>query len=60
MNTLLNHLFTAISKAETKKLTTVVNETLAFDVQQQKTFTAANLWNIQKKGTSMLQKRRYL
>jgi len=60
MNTLNNSLLNTISKAETKKLTTVVDETIAFDVHQQKTFTAANLWNIQRRGTTMVQRRRFL
>ena len=59
MNTTTNNLFKSISEAETKKLTTVVNETLALDINQHKTITAAELWNIQRKGTSMLQRRRY-
>jgi hypothetical protein len=59
MNTTTNNLFKSISEAETKKLTTVVNETLAMDINQHKTISVAGLWNIQRKGTSMLQRRRY-
>ena len=60
MNTLHNNLFQTISKAETKNLTTIVKETIAFETAQHKTFTAANLWNIQRRGTTMVQRRRYL
>jgi len=60
MKTLHNNLFPTISKAETKTLTSIVKETIAFDAAQHKTFTAANLWNIQRRGTTMAQRRRYL
>jgi len=60
MNTLNNNLFATISKAETKTLTAIVKETIAFEHAQHKTFTAANLWNIQRRGTTMVQRRRYL
>ena len=57
MNTQFNNLFQAISEAETKKLTTVVNETIAFGNNQKKAFTAADLWNIQRQRKSLLQRR---
>jgi hypothetical protein len=57
MNTTTNNLFKAISEAETKTLTTVVKETLAFEVNQKKAFTAADLWNIQRQKRSLLQRR---
>ncbi|MEI9958014.1 MAG: hypothetical protein WDM90_17310 [Ferruginibacter sp.] len=60
MNTLNNNLFTTISKAETKTLTNIVKETIAFDVVKHTTFTAANLWNIQRRGTTMIQRRKCL
>jgi hypothetical protein len=59
MNTPNNNLFTVISKTETAKLTTVVNETLAFGLVKEKSFTAADLWNIQRQRKSILQRRHY-
>jgi len=41
-------LFSTLSNAELKTLTTTVDETLAFKTSTPKTFTAADLWNIQK------------
>jgi hypothetical protein len=57
MNTQNINLFGGISKAEKKQLVTVVNETIAFATNQQKTFTAAELWNIQRQKKSLLQRR---
>ncbi len=59
MNTKNNQLFTSLSKEETKSLTTVVNETIAFDALVNKPFTAAELWNIQRSRRSSLQRRHY-
>ena len=61
MNTTTSNLFKAISKTETKELTTIVNETLAFGVTQtqDKHFTAAELWNIQRQKRSILQRKHY-
>ncbi len=59
MNTQNNHLLKSISKEETKRLTNVVNETIAFDVNVVKSFTAADLWNIQRSRRSSLQRRHY-
>jgi hypothetical protein len=59
MNTQLKSLFTSISKTEKTKLTTVVNETLAFNLVKEKSFTAADLWNIQRQRKSTLQRRHY-
>jgi hypothetical protein len=57
MNTQNKHLFAAISKDETEKMTTIVNETIAFGISQKKSFTAADLWNIQRQRRSILQRR---
>jgi hypothetical protein len=57
MNTQNKDLFTAISKSETKQLTTVVKETLAFGLNQEKHFTAADLWNIQRQKRSIVSRR---
>lgn len=59
MNTQNNNLLKSISKEETKRLTTVVNETIAFDINTVKSFTAADLWNIQRSRRSSLQRRHY-
>jgi hypothetical protein len=52
MNTQTNNLFKAISKAETKKMVEIVNETLAFGMYKEKVFTATDLWNIQRQRKS--------
>lgn len=57
MNTQQNNLLVTISKTETIKLTTVVKETLATGMQHSKSFTAADLWNIQRQRKSSLQRR---
>jgi hypothetical protein len=59
MNTQNINLFSVINEAETKKLTTVISETLAFDLNQVKTFTAADLWNIQRQRRSNIQRRHF-
>jgi hypothetical protein len=60
MNTQNKSLFTAISKNETKELTTIVKETLAFGVvNQEKHFTAADLWNIQRQKRSVSKRRHF-
>jgi hypothetical protein len=57
MNTQNKNLFTSISEAENKKLTNVVEEKLQLDKGQVKTFTCADLWNIQRQSRTCLQKR---
>ena len=52
MNTQTNNLFKAISNVEAKKMGEVVNETLALGMQIAKTFTSADLWNIQRQRKS--------
>lgn len=59
MNTQNNNLFTSISKEETKNLTSVVNETIAFGHNQEKAFRAVDLWNIQRQRRSSLQRRHF-
>jgi len=59
MNTQNNSLFTSISKAATKELTTVVKETIAFGIIPERSFTAADLWNIQRQRKSSLQRRHF-
>ena len=51
--------FTKLSEYELAKLTRPVDETLAiaFIVPQQKTFTAAELWDIQRRQKNRVQRR---
>lgn len=56
MNTQLNNLFTTISKFETEKLTTIVNETVAVVANHKKSFTAADLWNIQRQRKTFVRR----
>jgi len=59
MNTQNKDLFKAISTTETKALTSVVKETLAFGINQEKHFTAADLWNIQRRKRSVVSRRHF-
>lgn len=52
--------FAQISKEHTEKLTTVVKETLALGFSQSKSFSSADLWNIQRRGRTMLQRRSFI
>lgn len=64
MKTQLTNLFASISKTEMADLTTEVKETLAlgFDHKNKinKTFSAAELWNIQRQHRSISQRRRFV
>ena len=57
MNTNNTNLFTRISDAQSTGLTTAVNETLVSETNKKKTFTAADLWNIQRQKKSFVQRR---
>jgi hypothetical protein len=57
MNTQNIHLLNTLTKAETSKLTTIVSETLALGMHPHKAFTAAELWNIQRRRRSFVQRR---
>ena len=58
MKKLSTNLFTIISAKDVENLTTVVKETLAASFNQQnKVFTAADLWNIQRQGKRREQRR---
>jgi len=61
MKTQLTNLFSQISKSQVAKLTVEVKETLAlgFKQDQTKTFSAAELWNIQRQRKSFTQRRRF-
>ncbi len=51
--------FSQISESDTEKLTTVINETIALGVIPVKIFSSADLWNIQRRGRTMMSKRTY-
>jgi hypothetical protein len=51
--------FSPISKEQTEKLTTVVKETIALGLNHAKTFSAADLWNIRRRGRTMMSRRSY-
>lgn len=55
MRTQSSNLFGQLSKATVKNLTTEVKETLAFgfSTSKTKTFSAAELWNIQRQRRSL-------
>lgn len=53
-----NGLFASISNINLQNLTSTIHETLAIgNYQNAKTFTAADLWNIQRQGKSRIQRR---
>jgi hypothetical protein len=54
-----NNLFETISIEQSTSLKSVVNETIATGLNQanNKAFTAADLWNIQRKGKTCIQRR---
>lgn len=54
-----NNLFNSISTEHTKELTTVVKETLATGFSQSRTFSVADLWNIQRRSRTMVSRRYY-
>ncbi len=49
--------FAPISKEYIENLTTVVKETLAVEFNHPKTFSTVDLWNIQRRGRTMYQRR---
>jgi hypothetical protein len=51
--------FSPISKSETEKLTTVVSETIALVVTPVRIFSSAELWDIQRRGRTMMSRRSY-
>ena len=46
-----------MNKEQTDYLTTVVSETIATDFVPLKLFTAADLWNIQRRGKTIMNRR---
>jgi hypothetical protein len=51
--------FSPISKEQTEKLTTIVKETLALGISHVKTFSSADLWNIQRRSRTMMSRRSF-
>lgn len=52
--------FSQISKGQTEKLTTIVHETLAIGYTQVKTFSTADLWNIQRRSRTIMNRRSFI
>ena len=52
--------FSPISKEQTEKLTTVVKETIALGLNQVKTFSTADLWNIQRRSRTLMSRRSFV
>ena len=54
-----NNLFTTLSNNQLESLTTQVQETLAFasNINNNKVFTNADLWNIHRKAKNRIQRR---
>ncbi len=59
MKKLSNNFLIQMSKKQFENLTTVVKETLATDINMpaRKTFTTADLWNIQRQGKTRIQRK---
>ncbi len=53
------NILATLSFNETKRLTTIVDETLAYFTAQKKTFTAADMWNIQRRKKSVKVRRHF-
>lgn len=51
-------LFSTLTKSTMQRLTMVVEETLALDIKQNRIFSAADLWNIQRRSRTMMSRRR--
>jgi hypothetical protein len=60
MRTQSTTLITVLSETMVKNLTTQVKETLAFGFNNNKTFSTADLWNIQRQRKNMVTRRRFL
>ena len=48
-----------LSPDELKAITTEVKETLAFDLKQQRSFTALDMWDIQRRRRTIGSRRNY-
>ncbi len=58
MKTQTTNFFMSLDKNEIKQLTKEVKETVAVNCNEHKTFSAADLWNIQKMGRTARTSRR--
>ena len=58
----LTNLFNQISKTQVENLTMEIKETLAlgYNHNKAKTFSAAELWNIQRQRKNITQRRRFV
>ncbi len=55
-----NNLLTTLSKGETKRITDIEKENIAFDIDHKKHFTAAELWNIQRQRKGIAHRSYYI
>lgn len=55
----LNNLFKAISNTQKEEVTTMQNETIVLQGTQEKVFTVADLWNIQRNKKTIVRRRYY-
>ena len=51
--------FLQMNKEQTKKLTTIVKETLAIGLSKAKIFSSADLWNIQRRSRTIMNSRNF-
>ena len=51
--------FLQMSKEQTQKLTNVVTETLALGLSKSKLFSSGDLWNIQRRSRTMMNRRNF-
>lgn len=52
--------FTQLNEEQVKNLTSSVKETLAAGLSQPQRFTAIDMWNIQRRGRTMMQRRSFI
>lgn len=52
--------FKPLSKEQTEKLTTIVDETVATGLVKVKTFSAVDLWNIQRRSRTIMSRRSFI
>ena len=57
MITQLNAQYSEINKKTIAELAIIPDETLEFNISSQKSFTAAELWNIQRQKRTIVQRR---
>jgi DNA-directed RNA polymerase alpha subunit len=52
--------FSSLSKEQTEQLTTVVKETIALGHHNNRIFSAAELWNIQRRSRTIMSRRSFV